>query len=75
MAEHVLSDLVLQDTDDDRATLNTLVERYHGKLDKLDLNERSARAQLALDLGVMMGTIIRLLREKEPGKEDIYDEP
>jgi hypothetical protein len=49
-------------TDDERLT--AIFQRYHGHMDTLELTP-DARAQLALDLGVLCGMCTRLLHARQ----------
>jgi len=46
--------------DADRTTLNRIASRYAGRMDTLELTE-ATRAQLAFDLGMLIGMCMRLL--------------
>lgn len=45
----------------DAVKLNQIVVAYHGNMDTLDFNDPTTRAQLAFDLGYLIGLCQRLL--------------
>ena len=53
----------------DRVEMETQVariwQRYHGQMDKLDFADPAIKAQLAFDLGYLLGALVRALKVDE----------
>jgi hypothetical protein len=53
------------DSDSDSERVARIWMRYHGQMERLDFTDPDTRAQLAFDLGILLGLALKGLERRE----------